>query len=70
MSEGFRRDLELAPGPEFRLRRRPVARLVSVLLVLAALATEQTINELLGKDVSARFRFIMERAREVKELDV
>src|SRR5690349_2733782 len=36
----------------------------------AALLTEQTINDLLGKDVSARFRFIMERAGEVKELDV
>jgi DNA gyrase subunit B/topoisomerase-4 subunit B len=35
-----------------------------------ALLTEQTINDLLGKDVSARFRFIMERAGEVKELDV
>ena len=32
--------------------------------------TEQTINDLLGKDVSARYRFIMERANEVKELDV
>src|SRR3954469_13995850 len=36
----------------------------------AALDTERTINDLLGKDVSARFRFIMERAAEVKELDV
>jgi DNA gyrase subunit B/topoisomerase-4 subunit B len=35
-----------------------------------ALLTEQTINDLLGKDVSARFRFIMERAGEVKDLDV
>jgi DNA gyrase/topoisomerase IV subunit B len=34
------------------------------------LPTEQTINDLMGKDVSARFRFIMERAGEVKELDV
>jgi DNA gyrase subunit B/topoisomerase-4 subunit B len=34
------------------------------------LQTEQTINELFGKDVSARFKFIMERAGEVKELDV
>ncbi len=32
--------------------------------------TEQTINDLLGKDVSARFKFIMERAGEVKDLDV
>jgi len=36
----------------------------------AALDTERTINDLLGKDVSARFKFIMERAGEVKELDV
>jgi DNA gyrase/topoisomerase IV subunit B len=36
----------------------------------AALDTERTINDLLGKDVSARFKFIMERAAEVKELDV
>ena len=37
-----------------------------------ALATDRTINDLLGKDVSARFRFIMDRAREVQgeELDV
>jgi DNA gyrase subunit B/topoisomerase-4 subunit B len=34
------------------------------------LETDRTINELLGKDVSARFRFIMERAGEVQELDV
>ena len=34
------------------------------------LETEQTINDLLGKDVSARFRFIMERAAEVRDLDV
>ncbi len=36
----------------------------------AALDTERTINDLLGKDVSARFKFIMERAGEVKDLDV
>jgi DNA gyrase subunit B/topoisomerase-4 subunit B len=34
------------------------------------LQTEQTINDLLGKDVSARFKFIMERAAEVRDLDV
>ena len=36
----------------------------------AALDTERTINDLLGKDVSARFKLIVERAGEVKELDV
>ncbi len=34
------------------------------------LDTDRTINDLLGKDVSARFRFIMERAAEVQDLDV
>ena len=28
------------------------------------------INDLMGKDVSARFKFIMERAGEVKDIDV
>jgi DNA gyrase subunit B/topoisomerase-4 subunit B len=36
------------------------------------LETDRVINDLLGKDVSARFKFIMERAREVEgeELDI
>jgi DNA gyrase subunit B/topoisomerase-4 subunit B len=34
------------------------------------LETDRVINDLLGKDVSARFKFIMERASEVEELDV
>ncbi len=38
MLGSFRRDLTLAPGPEFRLRRRQSARVYSALLALAALA--------------------------------
>ena len=34
------------------------------------LETDRILNELMGKDASARFRFIMERAGEVDELDV
>jgi DNA gyrase subunit B/topoisomerase-4 subunit B len=34
------------------------------------LTTDRVINELMGKDASARFRFIMERAEEADELDV
>src|SRR4051795_6281162 len=34
------------------------------------LLTDRVINELMGKDASARFRFIMERADEAEELDV
>jgi len=34
------------------------------------IVTDRIINELMGKDASARFRFIMERAEEAEELDV
>jgi DNA gyrase subunit B len=34
------------------------------------IVTDRVINELMGKDPSARFRFIMERAEEAQELDV
>ena len=34
------------------------------------IATDRIINELMGKDASARFKFIMERAEEAEELDV
>jgi DNA topoisomerase IV B subunit len=33
------------------------------------LETDSTINELLGKDVAARFKFIMENAKDVKDID-
>jgi DNA gyrase subunit B/topoisomerase-4 subunit B len=32
--------------------------------------TDRVINELMGKDASARFRFIMDRAEDAQELDV
>jgi DNA gyrase subunit B/topoisomerase-4 subunit B len=34
------------------------------------IVTDRVINELMGKDASARFRFIMERAEDAEELDV
>ncbi|MDE3154328.1 MAG: hypothetical protein KGN76_04460, partial [Acidobacteriota bacterium] len=34
------------------------------------IVTDRVINELMGKDASARFRFIMERAEQAEELDV
>ncbi|MFN0062445.1 MAG: type IIA DNA topoisomerase subunit B [Myxococcaceae bacterium] len=34
------------------------------------LATDKAINDLMGRDVAARFKFIMERSGEVRELDV
>jgi DNA gyrase subunit B len=38
--------------------------------ILDQIVTDRVINELMGKDPSARFRFIMERAEEAVELDV
>ena len=51
MSEGFRRDLELAPGGGFRLRRRPSARIFSALLALAAIGWG-------AFDLSIGYRFV------------
>ena len=34
------------------------------------IVTDRVFNELMGRDASARFRFIMDRALEVQELDV
>jgi DNA gyrase subunit B/topoisomerase-4 subunit B len=47
-------------------RRRSALRVV----VEDVLKTDTIMNELMGKDASARFRFIMERAADAKEIDV
>jgi len=48
----------------------PKHRISLRVTIVDELETDKTINDLLGKDVSARFKFIMERAGEVKDLDV
>ncbi len=53
---------ETTPNPKTR-------RLLRVEIV-DQLATDRIINELMGKDASARFRFIMDRVEEADELDV
>jgi DNA gyrase subunit B/topoisomerase-4 subunit B len=47
-------------------RRRSALKVI----VDDALSTDRIMNELMGKDASARFRFIMERAADAKEIDV
>jgi DNA gyrase subunit B/topoisomerase-4 subunit B len=39
-------------------------------IVENAIETDRIMNELMGKDASARFRFIMERAADAKDIDV
>ena len=47
-------------------RRRSALRV----MVENPLDTDRVMNELMGKDASARFRFIMERASDAKDIDV
>jgi DNA gyrase subunit B/topoisomerase-4 subunit B len=48
----------------------PNSRRVLRVEIADQLVTDRVINELMGKDASARFRFIMERAEDAQELDV
>jgi DNA gyrase/topoisomerase IV subunit B len=48
----------------------PRARTALRVRIVDELETDRVLNELMGKDASARFRFIMERAADVDELDV
>ncbi len=45
-------------------------RLALKVSIDSELETDRTINDLMGKDVSARFKFIMENSAHVEELDV
>jgi DNA gyrase/topoisomerase IV subunit B len=44
-------------------------RMVLKVGIDSELETDRTINELMGKDVAARFKFIMENAKDVAEVD-
>lgn len=48
----------------------PAKRILLRVEVVDEADTDRTLQDLLGRDVEPRFRFIMERARQVQELDV
>jgi DNA gyrase subunit B len=48
----------------------PKTRRLLRVQVVDHLITDRVMNELMGRDASARFRFIMDRAEEAEELDV
>jgi DNA gyrase/topoisomerase IV subunit B len=50
--------------------RNPRTRRLLKVEISDQIITDRVINELMGKDPSARFRFIMDRAEEAEELDV
>jgi DNA gyrase subunit B/topoisomerase-4 subunit B len=61
---------EMMPKVLWETTLNPRSRRLLRIEVADQLMTDRVMNELMGKDASARFRFIMERAEEAEELDV
>jgi len=61
---------EMMPKVLWETTLNPRTRRLLRVEIADQLTTDRVINELMGKDASARFRFIMERADEANELDV
>ena len=61
---------EMMPKVLWETTLNPKTRRLLRVEVVDQIVTDRVINELMGKDASARFRFIMERAEDAEELDV
>ena len=61
---------EMMPKVLWETTMNPRTRRLLRVQIADQIVTDRVINELMGKDPSARFRFIMERAEEAEELDV
>lgn len=61
---------EMMPKVLWETTLNPRTRRLLRVDIADQLVTDRVINELMGKDASARFRFIMDRAEEAEELDV
>jgi DNA gyrase subunit B/topoisomerase-4 subunit B len=61
---------EMMPKVLWETTLNPRTRRLLRVEISDQIMTDRVINELMGKDASARFRFIMERAEEAEELDV
>ena len=61
---------EMMPKVLWETTLNPKTRRLLRVEITDALVTDRVINELMGKDASARFRFIMDRAEEARELDL
>jgi DNA gyrase subunit B len=61
---------EMMPKVLWDTTLNPRTRRLLKVQIQDQIVTDRVINELMGKDPSARFRFIMERAEEAEELDV
>ena len=61
---------EMMPKVLWETTLNPRTRRLLKVEIADQLVTDRVINELMGKDASARFRFIMDRAQDAVELDV
>jgi DNA gyrase subunit B/topoisomerase-4 subunit B len=61
---------EMMPKVLWETTLNPRTRRLLKVQIDDQIVTDRVINELMGKDPSARFRFIMDRAEEAEELDV
>ena len=61
---------EMMPKVLWETTLNPRTRRLLRVDIADQIVTDRVINELMGKDPSARFRFIMDRAEEAEELDV
>ncbi len=61
---------EMMPKVLWETTMNPKSRRLLRVEIADQLVTDRVINELMGRDASARFRFIMDRAEEAEELDV
>jgi DNA topoisomerase IV B subunit len=61
---------EMMPKVLWETTLNPRTRRLQRVEISDQIVTDRVFNELMGKDPSARFRFIMERAEEAEELDV
>ena len=61
---------EMMPKVLWETTLNPKTRRLLRVTIADQLVTDRVINELMGKDASARFRFIMDRAEDAEELDV
>jgi DNA gyrase subunit B len=61
---------EMMPKVLWETTLNPRTRRLLRVEIADQIVTDRVINELMGKDASARFRFIMDRADEAQELDL
>jgi len=61
---------EMMPKVLWETTLNPRTRRLLRVAIADHITTDRVINELMGKDPSARFKFIMERAEQAEELDI